>query len=550
MELRSYLGLLAKRWWLLLITLALGLTAGAATIRQETPTYRTTAVLILNPNSTLKSLEFYTPRDAAEQIAQTYIRYLGTEAFGSLVAQRLGPPHTTADVFGRLSGRLVTGTQFFELTATSVDPAVAQLLANTSASVFITEDVTQAGAEPDPFLRTLQVRHELHNARVAAIESRVEQIAALPPAQQDVGTLQQLQNQLNSEQQLLVQVASALVQAGASGNGIRRAPAAIIDAAHLPTVPISSRGVQPIIVGALIGLVAGISLTLLWESWESSYAIRRPQDVEQLVGLRSVGVISRLRGLSKRDSVLAVAEPRSAATEAFRALRTNLEFSLQEHDVRALTITSPGPQEGKSTISANLAAVMAQAGRRTVLVDADLRQPSVHRLFRLGNVQNGLFQLLNDPLLTAAAHTRVGAGGPSIAARRLVHDALLRSEVDSLWLLPSGGETSMASELLSGPVIDEVLSVLKEDFDCVIVDTPPCMVVTDGVILAAKTDATLLVVAAMKTPTESLVSAMAVLNPVGANVIGAVVNKVKPSELGPYYQSHYYRYQERQKVPA
>ncbi|MBM2809426.1 MAG: capsular exopolysaccharide family [Chloroflexi bacterium] len=550
MELRSYLGLIAKRWWLILITIALGLAAGASTIRQEILTYRTTTVLFLNPNSSIKSLELFTPRDAAEQIAQTYTRYLGTEAFGSMVAQRLGQPYTTADVYGRLSGKLVLGTQFFELTATSTDPALARLLANTAAAVFITEDVALAGAEPDPFLRTLQVQHDLHTARIAALTDRLEQIGALPPAQQDTGVLLQLQNQITTEQQLLVQVASALVQAGASGKGVRRAPAAVIDAASLPTTPISSRGMQPIILGALIGLVAGISLTLLWESWESSYAIRRPQDVEQLGGLRSIGVISQFQGLGKRDQVLAVIEPMSQATEAFRSLRTTIEFSLQEQGGRALTITSPGPQEGKSVVSANLAAVMAQAGRRTVLVDGDLRRPSVHRMFRLGNVKNGLIQLLTDPLLTAAARTRGGSGTPNIAARRLVHDVLVQSETDSLWLLPSGGESGIASELLSSPAIDEVLSVLKEDFDCIIVDTPPCMVVTDGVILAAKTDATLIVVAAMKTRSETLVGAMAVLNQVGANVIGAVVNKVKPSELGPYYQYHYYRYQERQKVPA
>ena len=217
---------------------------------------------------------------------------------------------------------------------------------------------------------------------------------------------------------------------------------------------------------------------------------------------------------SEQPDVILLTEPRSPAAEAYRTLRTNIQFASLEKPVRRLLLTSSGPDEGKSTTAANLAVAMAQAEMAVLLVDADLRRPSQHEIFRLDNV-HGLSSLFlgKTPGLGPSAH---------------MEPPLQATAVPGLSVLTSGPLPPNPAELLGSGRMDSVLDELTRRADIVLVDTPPVVAVTDAAVLSAKVDGCLLVVGAGIVKRDLVRRARAQLEAVHANVLGVVVNNVPP----------------------
>ena len=206
-------------------------------------------------------------------------------------------------------------------------------------------------------------------------------------------------------------------------------------------------------------------------------------------------------------SLITIADPGSPASEAYRTLRTNIHFSSLDNPLKALLITSTDPGEGKSTTLANLAVTMAQAGNRVLVVDCDLRRPSIHRLFGLGNTAG-----LTTMMLEAHAKEK-----PPLQA----------TGVPGLTVLTSGPLPPNPSELLGSRRMSDVLTQLRGEADIVLVDTPPIIAVADAAILASKVDGVLLVVQANKTRRELARKAKTALEKANANLLGVVLNNVK-----------------------
>jgi capsular exopolysaccharide synthesis family protein len=225
-----------------------------------------------------------------------------------------------------------------------------------------------------------------------------------------------------------------------------------------------------------------------------------------------------------QPDVVAYTHPRSPAAEAFRTLRTNIQFASLDRPVRRLLFTSAGPDEGKSLVIANLAVTMAGAGGRVVVVDGDLRRPSQHEIFHLDNAR-GLTNLFLAPR---------GADGA------LALDLPLQATaVENLWVLTSGPLPPNPAELLGSHRMDEILRALDERADYVLLDSPPVMAVTDAAVLSSKVDAVLLVVGAGVVKRELARKAKAQLEAVRAPVLGLVVNNVPfdPTAFAGYYEA-------------
>ena len=216
-----------------------------------------------------------------------------------------------------------------------------------------------------------------------------------------------------------------------------------------------------------------------------------------------------------QPDVIMLAEPRSPMAEAYRTLRTNIQFASLEKPVRRLLLTSSGPDEGKSTTAANLAVAMAQAEMKVILVDADLRRPSQHEIFSLDNSQGLTSMFLGKtPGLGAGAH---------------MEPPLRATAGPGLSVLTSGPLPPNPAELLGSARMDSVLDELTRRADIVLVDTPPVVAVTDAAVLSAKVDGCLLVVGAGIVKRDLVRRARSLLDAVHANVIGVVVNNVPPS---------------------
>jgi non-specific protein-tyrosine kinase len=218
------------------------------------------------------------------------------------------------------------------------------------------------------------------------------------------------------------------------------------------------------------------------------------------------------------DTLITLSNPRSPISEAFRTLRTNLEFSSLDKPIGSMVVTSAAPEEGKSTTLANLAVTIAQAGKRVIVVDCDLRRPSLHRVFNAKNAP-GFTDMMRDDAL-------------------MKNPPLQETRVPTLQLLASGTLPPNPSELLASRRMSEVIAALQQHADIVLFDAPPVIAVTDAAVLASKVDAVLLVVSAGKTKREHAKKAKALIDKVNAHLIGIVLNNVKgEASLYQYYAS-------------
>ena len=219
--------------------------------------------------------------------------------------------------------------------------------------------------------------------------------------------------------------------------------------------------------------------------------------------------------MTETASLITLAQPRSPVSEAYRTLRTSIQFLGLDRDLKTIMITSAGPNEGKSTTLANLAVTFAEAGREVIAVDCDLRRPSLHQLFDLPN-DGGLSKAIGDEVP--------------------LDDVLLPTVVPHLRVLPSGMVPPNPSEVLGSQRMDRVIAALRSLADIVLFDAPPTIAVTDAAVLGVKVDGVLLVVSAGKTKRDHALRAKTLLEKVNAKVLGVVLNNVKfDGSLYQYY---------------
>jgi len=218
----------------------------------------------------------------------------------------------------------------------------------------------------------------------------------------------------------------------------------------------------------------------------------------------------------KLNALITVSEPRSPISEAYRTLRTNLDFASLDRTLKTLVVTSAGVGEGKSTTLANLAIVSAQAGRRVLLVDADLRRPTLHKLFDLPN-EKGLTTAIMD-------------------GEALAEPPLHPTAIEGLWVMTSGPLPPNPAELMGSRRMEEVLGALAERAEQVLLDTPPVVAVTDAAVLATKVDGVLLVISAGKTRREYARTAVQRLQQINARLVGTVLTNV---QMGASFQGYY-----------
>jgi len=312
--------------------------------------------------------------------------------------------------------------------------------------------------------------------------------------------------------------AAAFINQNTEDRLSRPGDVSVVEAATTPSVPIKPNVKLNTLMAAVIGLLLAGAAALLIEYLDDT--VKSPEDLEAS-GLASLGGVARFRRPGAiQDNLVAGSRSHHHFAEAYRVLRTNVQFSTIDSPGQTLLVTSANPGEGKSTTAANLALVMAQAGKKVVLVDSDLRRPSLHHLFGLSNEQ-GLTNLL-------------------LSTQSSVNGYAQRTRFDNLAVVTSGPLPPNPSELLASRRLDSLLDGLKTQADVVILDSPPALPVTDACILAAKVDGTMLVVDSSKTRSQALRRAKEALTKSKTRLLGAVLNKLKRRGGGYYYYHYYY----------
>jgi len=343
-----------------------------------------------------------------------------------------------------------------------------------------------------------------------------------------------LKRDAESNRQLYQSLLQRLKEAGVTA-GLRSSNIRVVDIARVPTSPVTPDIPRNLALGFLLGLGGGIGLAFIIESLDRS--VRDVDQVTAISTLPALGMIplqlstngdlrKRLNAVSigteNSDSLSLVtyARPKSQAAEAYRALRTSILLSAFGAPPKVILVTSPLPQEGKTTISANSALVLAQRGSRVLLIDADLRRPGLERMMGIRS-KGGLSTL--------------------ISGVDKAEDVIVQfSKVPNLWILPAGPIPPQPAELLGSSVMKVQIARWRDEFDHVIIDTPPCLSVTDAVILSADVDRVLLVARAGQTTKPALRRACDLLLQVNAKVMGIVLNAFDLRSADSYYYSYSY----------
>ncbi|HYA61763.1 MAG TPA: polysaccharide biosynthesis tyrosine autokinase [Candidatus Sulfotelmatobacter sp.] len=329
---------------------------------------------------------------------------------------------------------------------------------------------------------------------------------------------------------LLQKLKEAGVSAGLKSNNFR-----IVDTARPPTAPIEPNIPRNLAFALMLGLATGVGLAFLLEGLDNT--IRTTEQAQMVSGLAPLGMIPlgsksmregassrRLAIASSKEAVELVTQvrPQSQMAESYRALRTSLLLSSLGAPPKVIMVTSALPQEGKTTTSINCAVVLAQKGVRVLLIDGDLRRPTIHKTLGMGP-RSGLSNVLTGSIKLEQAITR---------------SAIL----SSLYVLPAGAPPPNPAELLASSNMKDVLVQLREQYDHIVVDTPPSLSVTDAVVLSQRADAVVLVIRSGQTTKQALRRARDILARVNARVVGVLLNAVDLSSPDYYY---YYEYQDK-----
>ena len=287
----------------------------------------------------------------------------------------------------------------------------------------------------------------------------------------------------------------------------------LVQSAEIPPLPSKPKPTLNIILSLFIGLFVGTGLAYFIEYLDTS--VKTLDDIERYLNIPILGVIPQnARLLTEEDH-------KSPVAEAYRMLWTNIEFAVTDQKIRTLLVTSSGVGEGKTTTAANLAIATAQMGYKVLLVDSDLRRPRIHKLLKQSN----------------------NTGWADILLRHIEpRETICATEVEGLSIIPSGKLPPNIVGLLNSPRIRESIKRIDDDFDIIILDSPPIIGVSDASIVANLADATLLVVEYRKYPKAMATRAKKALEAVGANLIGGVVNNLNVMKEDYYYYSQMYHY--------
>ena len=515
MELRQYFAVIRK--WLWLIVLGTVLAGGTAFVvsRNMTPIYRASTTLLIhqarNPTAT-----DYSSILTSERLAKTYAKLLTKRPILEEVANRLGLEMEDGKFPAELDVKPVRDTQLIELSVEHSDPRLAAEIANTIPEVFIERN------EAMQLSRFASSKQNLAK-QLAAIEKDIE------ATQQAINVLQSSnspdQAELARLQTALTQYQNSYASLLQSYEEIRLAEAQAMDnvvvaePAELPRYPVKPRISLNTLLASVVGCMLAVGTAFLIEYLDDT--IKTSEDVSRILGLTTLGAITRFHPTEEDGSTLIVAaHPRSPISEAYRTLRTNIQFSTLDRPVKTLLVTSTNPLEGKSTTVANLATAMAQAGLSVIAVDSDLRRPSLHKIFGVPNskgLTNALLQNNPNP------------------------DSFLQTtKVENLRLLTSGPLPPNPSELLGSRRMQGLIEQLKCEADVILFDSPPILAVTDAAVLASRVDGVLLVIDAGSLRREAAMLAKENMARVGANLLGAALNKLSPRGGGGYYYYYYY----------
>ncbi len=520
MELRQYAALVWRWLWLLVLAAVVGGGSAYYVSGQMIPIYRASTTLLVYQADSPGAPD-YNSVLTGERLARTYSQLLKKRPVLEATIQTLNLPLTTQKLAEIVTVSVVRDTQLIELSVDHAAPDLAARIANTLAATFIAQMREDSLGETAAYQESLRKQLSDIEQAMADTNKRLVDLRASQGSQTDLAYLQGVLSQYQATYtQILKADQDMKLTEAKSINQVK-----VAEPAEPPTLPVSPKVPQNTLLAALVGLMLAAGVAFLFEYLDDT--VKSAEDVARLGDLPTLGSIIRFPKNGHAERLVSERDPRSPVSEAYRVLRTNVDFARVSHPGSTLLVTSSLAREGKSTTAANLAVINAIAGRSVVLVDADLRRPTVHKFFGLEN----------------------GAGLTNLLLREALplESALQATPIQGLRLLASGPIPPNPAELLASPRMGAIVEALKSLADLVIFDSPPLLAVSDPVILGAQLEGVAVVVDAGRTRGGALGRALDVLEHGAVPILGVVLNKLSTREAGGYYYYRYYGHKKRER---
>ena len=504
-DLRWYIAITRRHRVLIVAIAALMIAATLLFTMQQTPLYTAITRVLVKPvgvsnyNNSVGSTEMPTEAGIAS-----------SDGVAQIAKDATGSSESANSLLSSLKVDSPNDTTFLEFSYTDASPIQAQTLSTAFANAYVKNRGDKAKAQVEEQVQPLQDELDTLSKSMPGIIGKLQHT-------KDPAALAMLTQQLSYAQgragylrQQLLPFKQALTSGGE-----------VVLPAELPTSPSSPSYPRNMALALVFGLALGVGVALVRERLDDR--LRGTRDLDSAIGAPILATIPKVPNWKKRERVVMITSvaPRGPVSEAYRTLRTNLQFIGKDEDFKVIVITSPGAGEGKTTTVANLAATIAQTGQRVIAISCDLRKPRLHGFFGLSN-EVGLSSILTGTAtLAEAVQTPEG--------------------IDTLRIIASGPVPANPAELLGSQEMTDVIDELRFHADFILLDAPPVLAVSDPLILGPRSDGILVVADAQTTARSAASHSREQLEQVGCNIIGCVLNNFDPNQIRYYpYQNAYY----------
>jgi succinoglycan biosynthesis transport protein ExoP len=504
MELLSYIEILKRRFWVIVLTTIVTVAIVGVGTFLMTPVYSASAVVRIAQIQD-GSVSYY-DLNYTERLMNTYAHLLESRPFLEEVIQRLGLNITSEGLANSIEIEALANTELVTITVENTDPGLAMGIANTLGDLLVEQRENLYTGQGRSAREILEDQLIVIEENLAADRASLQKLLNEGADLEQSGTAQDLNSRIQIQEQtyaaLLNEYEQAQLAEAARANSI-----SVVEPAILPDTPSKPNKVRNITFGFLVGLFGGAGLAFLFEGLDLS--IYSADEFEHVAKAPLLGSIPRLNpsGRSPQRAILLVGNRQSVSREAFRILRTNVHAQILRKAARKLLITSAEKGVGKSTVLANLAVAMSQTGRKVVVVDSNFRNPCLHELFGIPN-DWGLSTMITRPRRTSSV------------------TQLAKTKFPGVSLLTSGPLPPNPAERVSSLQMQKVLAELVMETDLVLLDSPAILDYADSAALASMVDGVVLVAARGESTERDVEKAIQQINNVGATLFGIVFNKV------------------------
>jgi len=547
-ELQEYIRIFRKWLWLILVAAFIGGGISFVVAAQRPPQYSTRTIISIGRSIEQQNVTSGDLRLGMD-LAPSYIKLLDTRDLLQAVSDRLNLGMSPPALASTFRTTVPPGTSMVELQVTYTDPILASSIANTLAEELIlrsSNNITPEQQRQAAFAnqQITELAEQVTTQR-EMVNNYDDQLRATENPE-EIARITQLRtvliDQINAATATIAQFQTTISSIEQRSNSLN-----IVERAVVPSNPSGTGVVSNTFTGAVVGILIIIGVILLIEYLDDR--IKSPEVAVQTLSVPVLGAIPQFarRDASYRERLITSREAMSPEAEAYRRLRTNLMFTANENSKKSVfVVTSPGPSEGKSVTTANLAVTMAMAGVQVLLVDADLRRPKIHDIFGLSN-EVGLTTLL------LADHGESDIEDGNSKAIKSLNDCLQQTQVPRLRVITTGFVPSNPTEILGSVLMQRWISVFRSasNVDVIIIDTPPALLFTDSSVIASVSDAdVIMVIDGRRTRRGAALQVKEQFGHIGVEIKGTVMNRLDPDEQsGRYSYGYGYGYGYYQYAP-